>query len=180
MEKKYDLNTNIKSYKGVLLESIERDGPASKAGLKPGDIILQVDGKPVNSQSEFEEIISYHYPGDKMNLTFTHDDKTINTGVTLFNENGDTGMIQRKIFSSPTLGAQLEGSEYGVKVSRIEDGGYFKKLGMPENYTIISINRVRVSDPAEVIDFFGKYKGKVSIYGITASKEVLPFNFVLR
>lgn len=89
-------------------------------------------------------------------------------------------MIQRKIYTSSTLGAQLESSEYGVKVFKIQDGGYLQKIGIPENYTIISINRVRVSDPQEVMDFFDKYKGRVAIYGITASNEVLPFNFMLR
>jgi hypothetical protein len=73
----------------------------------------------------------------------------------------------------------LEATDYGVKVFKMTDG-YLKKLGVPENYTIISINRIRVSDPQEVIDFFEKYKGKVGLYGMNSAKEVIPYSFVLR
>ena len=48
---KYDLNTNVKNYNGVLLERLERNGPAIEAGLKLGDIIIQVNGINVYTQS---------------------------------------------------------------------------------------------------------------------------------
>jgi hypothetical protein len=95
------------------------------------------------------------------------------------NKAGNTEILRRKIFSSATIGAQLEATDYGVRVFKIT-GGYFKQLGMPENYTIISINQVRVKDPQEVIDFFEKYKGRVYLYGMTSSREILPYNFILR
>ena len=61
-------NTNVKNFNGVLLESIEKDGPAMKAGLKPGDIITKLNSTDINTQSAFEEELSYHYPGDKISL----------------------------------------------------------------------------------------------------------------
>ena len=82
--------------------------------------------------------------------------------------------------SSKTLGAQLEATDYGVKVFKINDEGYMKRLGVPENYTIISINRVKVDDPEEVIEFFEKYKGRVSLYGVNGAREVIPYTFLLR
>ena len=66
--KKYDLNTDVKSFNGVLLESIEKDGPAMKAGLKPGDVITKLNSTDINTQSTFEEELSYRYPGDKITL----------------------------------------------------------------------------------------------------------------
>ncbi|HZI52526.1 MAG TPA: trypsin-like peptidase domain-containing protein, partial [Chitinophagaceae bacterium] len=67
--KKYDLNTDVKSFNGVLLESVEKDGPAMKAGLKPGDIITKLNSTEINTQSTFEEELSYRYPGDKITLS---------------------------------------------------------------------------------------------------------------
>lgn len=177
--KKYDLNTNVKNFKGVLLESLDRDGPAMKAGLQLGDIITKVNNVEVNSQSSFEEELAYRYPGDKVVISYLRDNKPGTTTVTLVNKNGTTEIVKRKILYSATLGAELEGTDYGVKVFKIK-GGYMKELGVPENYTIISINRVRVKDPQEVIDFFEKYKGRVSLYGMNSSKEALPYNFILR
>src|SRR5690606_32905779 len=176
--KKYDLNTNVKNFKGVLLESLDRDGPAMKAGLQLGDVITKVNNTEVNSQSAFEEELAYRYPGDKVSITYVRDNKPGTTTVTLTNKKGTTDIVKREIVPSTTLGADLEATDYGVKVSKIK-GGYMKELGVPENSTIISINRVRVKDPQEVIDFFEKYKGRVSLYGMNSSKEVLPYNFIL-
>ncbi|MBA4057955.1 MAG: serine protease, partial [Marivirga sp.] len=73
--RKYDLNTKVKDFNGVLLEGIERNGPAIDAGLKPGDIIVKINSTEINSQSGFEEELSYHYPGDKINITYIRDGK---------------------------------------------------------------------------------------------------------
>jgi hypothetical protein len=73
----------------------------------------------------------------------------------------------------------LEATEHGVKVFKIKEG-YLQRIGVPENYTIISINRVRVSDPKEIIEFFEKYKGQVNMYGMNGAREVIRFRFILR
>ncbi|MDH4058493.1 MAG: S1C family serine protease, partial [Cyclobacteriaceae bacterium] len=177
--KKYDLKTDVKDYAGVLLETLDKEGPAMKAGLQLGDVITKINSVEVNSQSAYEEELAYRYPGDKINITYQRDNKTFSTSLTLVNKNGNTEIVKRKIYSSATLGAELEATDYGVKVFKIK-GGYMKNLGIPENYTIIQINRVRVTDPQEVIDFFENYKGRVSLYGMNSMKEVLPYNFILR
>lgn len=177
--KKYNLDTSVKNFKGVLFERMEEKGPAAQAGLKPGDIITKINDIEINSKSAFEEELSYRYPGDKITLTYTRDKKPTTVEIVLVNRSGSTEKVMRKIFTSKTMGAQLEATEYGVKVFKLTDG-YMKKLGVPENYTIISINRVRVQDPQEVIDFFEKYKGRVGMYGMNSAKEAIPYNFVLR
>ncbi len=177
--KKYKLNTNVKNFNGVLLERVEEIGPASEAGLKPGDIITKINSIDINSTSAFEEELSYRYPGDKITITYLRDNKPSSATITLVNRSGTTEKVKRKIFSSEIMGAQLEATDYGVKVFKISDG-YMKKLGVPENYTIISINRVRVNDPQEVIDFFEKFKGRVNLYGMNGGREAIPYNFILR
>jgi serine protease Do len=177
--KKYGLNTDVKKFYGVLLEKLEEKGPADAAGLKPGDIITKINDIETNSTSTFEEELSYRYPGDKITVTYLRESKPTTVTITLVNRNGTTEKVKRKIFNSEIMGAQLEATDYGVKIFKIREG-YMKKLGVPENYTIISINRVRVKDPQEVIDFFEKYKGRVSLYGMNGAKEVIPYNFTLR
>jgi serine protease Do len=177
--KRFDLDVNVKEFKGVLLGNVARNGAANKAGLQEGDIITKINNIDINSKSAFEEELSYHYPGDKVNITYLHEGKIANTAVTLFNKNNDTSYLKRKIFSDATLGANLESVDYGVKINKIKDG-IFKRLGLPENYTIVSINRQRIKDPQEVIDFFNKYKGSVYIYGFNSSKQEVPLSFNLR
>jgi len=178
--KKYDLDTNAKKYIGVLLESMEKNGPAMQAGLKPGDIIIKINDEDINSQSAFEEELSYHYPGDKLNITYIRKETSHTTSLNLVNLNGTTEILQRKIVKNELLGAQLEATQYGVKVFRIDDSSVLKKIGVPENFTIIAINRVRVKDPEEVVDFFAKYKGRGALYGINSSRQQVEIPFVMR
>ncbi|AYB32334.1 S1C family serine protease [Chryseolinea soli] len=177
---KYDLSTSVKNFNGVLLESIEKTGPAIEAGLKPGDIITRINNTEVNTQSAFEEELSYHYPGDKITLTYIRDNKTATVNLTLVNLNGTTDIIKRKIFSNTAIGAQLEATQYGVKVFKIKDNSILKQIGVPENFTIIAINRVRVKDPEEIVDFFGKYKGRGYLYGINSSRQQVEIPFMVR
>ncbi|MFZ2905208.1 MAG: trypsin-like peptidase domain-containing protein [Cyclobacteriaceae bacterium] len=177
--KKYKLNVNGKNFNGVLLERLDEVGPASEAGLQQGDIITKINDKNINSVSAFEEELSYRYPGDKVNITYTRNNNTTTIPIILVNKAGTTEKVKRKIFSSDVMGARLEATDYGVKVFKISDG-YLKKLGVPENYTIISINRVRVNDPQEVIDFFEKFKGRVNLYGMNSSRQAIPYNFILK
>ncbi len=175
----YNLDANVKDFKGVVLAELEKKGAAIDAGMKLGDIIVKIDNDEINSKSEFEEELSYHSPGDKINITYLRDGKSTTVLLALVNKNGDTNLIKRKIYNDATLGVNLEAVEYGVKIYKVKDG-LFKRLGVPENYTIMSINRRNVKDPQEVIDFFGSYHGNVLLDGFTSSKERAPIQFRLR
>lgn len=178
--KKYDLKTDVKQFNGVVLEKMEREGPAANAGLKPGDIITKVNGADINSKSAFEETLAYLYPGDKITVTYLRGNKTETANITLVNKNGGTETIKRKIYSSTTLGANLEADDYGVKIFKLKPGGMLDQIGLSENFTIYSINRQRVENPEEVIEFFEKYKGDGYLYGINSNKQQLQLRFRLR
>ncbi len=55
--------------RGALVNGVERDGPAAKAGVEVGDIIVRADGRDVKSSSELPRIISVIRPGTKIALT---------------------------------------------------------------------------------------------------------------
>jgi S1-C subfamily serine protease len=175
---KYGLNTNVKEFKGVLLGHVDKGNAAAKAGLQEGDVITKFNDVTINSESAFEEELSYHYPGDKANITFEREGKSTTTSVVLLNKYGETSIVRRKILDDGTLGAKLEAVDYGVKVFKIREG-LFRRIGLPENYTIISINRQRVKDPKDVSEFFNQYKGRVILYGINSSRQEMPLSFIL-
>lgn len=178
--KKYDLSTDVERYQGVLLEAIDRDGPAMQAGLKPGDVITRINGVAVNSQSGFEEELSYRYPGDKITITYLRNSKPSTVSVTLVNTDGTTEIIRRNILEAEILGAHLESTRYGVKVFRIKENSIFKQMGVPENFTIVAINRIRIKEPQEVVDFFKNYKGRGAIYGVNTSRQQIEIPFTIR
>jgi serine protease Do len=178
--KKYDLPTDIKNFYGVLVEQLDREGPAAQAGMKPGDIIVRVNNVEVNSQSAFEEELSFHNPGEKITFTYLRDGKQNTVNLTLVNFNGSTELIKRKIFNDSNIGAQLEANQYGVKIFKIKENSILKQIGVPENFTVIAINRQRVAKPEEVIEFFQKFKGRGYLYGVNSSKQQVEIPFVIR
>ena len=54
---------------GAIIAGVVRDGPADRAGIEPGDILLTVAGKPVASTSEMLNLIAQLPPGRKATLT---------------------------------------------------------------------------------------------------------------
>ncbi len=58
----------LKKTDGALVSSVENGGPAAKAGLEPGDVILAVNGKEISGSSEVPPLIADIKPGDSAKL----------------------------------------------------------------------------------------------------------------
>lgn len=63
----------LEDAKGVLITEVEENMPAGKAGLKAGDVIVQVDGDEIDDTQELREIISEKEEGDKVEIRVIRD-----------------------------------------------------------------------------------------------------------
>jgi serine protease Do len=54
---------------GASVSSVEADGPADKAGVQPGDVIIKFDGKPVESSVDLRRMVAASLPGTKVTAT---------------------------------------------------------------------------------------------------------------
>src|SRR6266542_1435620 len=61
--------------KGALVQSVQAKSPASKAGLQPGDVVVSVNGKPVENASTLTKSVSSVPPGGKARLTVLRNGK---------------------------------------------------------------------------------------------------------
>lgn len=63
--------------------SIIAAGPADKAGLQSGDVITYLDGEKIDNADELIVAIRSHAPGDKVEITFTRNGKSLKTSAIL-------------------------------------------------------------------------------------------------
>ena len=68
---------------GVLVSAIVPGGPAAKAGLKPGDVILEVDGKPTPTADVLVSVLADLRPGQQVPVKLVRHGKEITVTVTL-------------------------------------------------------------------------------------------------
>jgi serine protease Do len=59
--------------RGAAVSSVVKDGPADKAGVKPEDVILAVNGRRIESSNELPEVIAAIHPGEKVDLEIWRD-----------------------------------------------------------------------------------------------------------
>jgi len=66
----------MKDVRGLLINSIASGGPAEKAGIKNGDVILQLNGKNINDTNTLRNEIAALGPGSEVTLTILHEGKS--------------------------------------------------------------------------------------------------------
>jgi len=77
--------------KGAVISQVTPDSPGGRAGLKVGDVIDGINGKPVSDAGELQLAIQQTQPGTKINLDVVRNGKNMTVPVTLESLNGKTG-----------------------------------------------------------------------------------------
>ncbi len=73
---------------GVIIEDVAEDGPASRAGIKKGDIVVEFDGERVRSVRQFTRLVQETPPGRKAQASVVRDGQRINVTVEPRDSNG--------------------------------------------------------------------------------------------
>jgi serine protease Do len=68
---------------GVLVASVDRSGPAARAGLQPGDVVVSVDDQPVDTAHDLIKAVSAEPPGTAVRLTVRRRGQSLTVPVTV-------------------------------------------------------------------------------------------------
>jgi membrane-associated protease RseP (regulator of RpoE activity) len=98
---------------GVLVESVQDDSPAEKAGIKVGDIVLAVDGKDVKSSADLRAALREKKDGDSVRIEALRG-RSRQTFVTTVKERETPGMFQ-----FDELPGMVAGPEWRARVERL-------------------------------------------------------------
>jgi serine protease Do len=67
---------------GVLVTSVEAEGPAGKAGVKAGDVILELDGRKIGDGDDLRRAVAKAEPGREVGLTIQRDGRSLELKIT--------------------------------------------------------------------------------------------------
>ncbi len=148
--------------RGVLVSKVLKGGPADKAGIKPGDIIIAVNGKPVYTTNDLQKYIMRNPPGTKLKITIIRDGKerTITVRTTSWDEEyEETGNLQEMEAKyglivgdiTPELVEKysIPKVPYGVIVLGVKAGSPADEAGLRTGDIILRVNRKPVHSASE-------------------------------
>jgi len=103
----------LKDTDGVLVSQVFEGGPADKAGIKTGDIIVEFDGKPVKGPSELQNLVAWTDPGKKVPAVVLRGGKRVSVTIEV-EKRGDAAEI-----AGAEHGAPAEVKDLGIQVSAV-------------------------------------------------------------
>jgi serine protease Do len=161
----------LKSRGGALISDVQPDSPASKAGLKSGDVVTGINGQTVDSASRLSLAVAETAPGSKVTLEVLRDGRTEQVAVTTVVHNGadhrdgddstsasteDQGVLNGVGVADIDGGARrdlnLPNRLSGAVITRVEPDSASARSGLREGDVILEINRQPVSSSKDAVD----------------------------
>ena len=146
----------LKDKRGALVRQVENGSAADKAGIKPGDVVVSVDGKPIEHVHELPMMIASHRPGDKVVVGLIRDGKSLTKTVAV-EKMPETEAAKDESQQAPvrlglalsTLDADTAASlqtdaKEGVVVQQVAPGSPAQRAGIQRGDVIFSVNRTPV------------------------------------
>jgi serine protease Do len=152
----------VKDTKGVLISDVIPDGPAAKAGVQPGDVLLEFEGKKMEAPADLQRAVGFTSPGTtaKMKVLREKGDRTLEVKIGEAPDDREIaarpgprgssslGMEVRPI--TPEIARQLNlRSAEGVVVARVEDSSSAAAAGVQRGDVIREINRQGIKTLAD-------------------------------
>ncbi|MGB9234754.1 MAG: Do family serine endopeptidase [Terriglobales bacterium] len=153
---------------GALVSDVQPESPGAKAGIKTGDVITQLDGKPVTDAGELQMLVGQKQPGDTIHLEVMRDDKAVSVPVTLEelgrkngSETADTahkgrwGLNVADLTSDLRDQLQVSNSVHGAVVNDVVPGSPADNAGIGRGDVIMEVDRKPMKSASDVAEALG-------------------------
>jgi serine protease Do len=151
---------------GVIVSAVTPGAPAEKAGLKSGDIIISLDGRPIKDGDDLVAEVASRHPGSSIRIGYIRDGKESSASVTIGDrdkvfsdvaknggldtpEKDDSGetKLGMKVSEIPANLAEKSGLK-GVLIQAVRPGSFADQNGLPVGGVITHINRQAIPNKA--------------------------------
>ena len=170
----------LKAQGGALVSDVQPDSPGAKAGLKSGDVITAVDGRPVTSASHLSLAVGEMPPGTKLTLDVLRNGGTDKVAVTTVTKpsgdrrdgdemapSGDEGVLNGvavgDIDSNARRELELPERLSGAVITGVEPGSASARAGLREGDVILEINRRPVASAKSAVELSAGATGKKTL-----------------
>ncbi len=140
---------------GAVISQVENKSPADKAGLKPGDVVVAVDGKPIHNARQLDNQIGLTLVGEPINVEVLRNGKKLSLTAHIeptpaqtlsgSNVHPELAGVEFKDVVQPSVGLPT-----GVVISKIDETSKAYKAGLREGDHVVAINRHRVHSVHEL------------------------------
>jgi serine protease Do len=158
----------LKQRMGALVATVGKDGPAGKAGIEPGDVIIEVNGKPIANRDELIRVITSTKPGSTVPVKIIREKKeqTVNVTVEELDLDAESGSVRGEQGGdeesgggfgltlgniTPSIGRSLRlpPNTTGAVIMEVEPGSAAEGAGLTEGDVITKVNGATVTNAAE-------------------------------
>ena len=174
---------NLATTDGILVSQVVEEGPAKRAGVQEGDVILEVDGRKVTNASQFRAYVASQVPGKQIKLKINREGR--NRDITIKLEElpaegtlaaGQDALWDRIGFTFETAAADQ--GVRGIKVSAINAQSKAYLAGLRKDDMIIGINRRAVRTAEEASALLEPVKrGEVVLVQLVRGRQSFFFAF---
>lgn len=148
----------LEDTKGVAIADVVEDSAAEKAGLKHNDVIIEFEGKPVDSANELRNRVAMLKPGTKVEMVVLRDGKRKKITAELGERSKQAALVSSRSEALEKLGITVKnltdelagrlGYEdmSGVVVTEVKPGSEADTKGVSEGLLIVEVNRKPVKN----------------------------------
>jgi serine protease Do len=167
--------------RGTLVSSVSKGGPADKAGVQPGDVIIEFNGKPLKDNSELVAIVGATKPGTTVPMKVMRDKQQKTLNITLEeldieqestrssrgDNGGGGGQEQTTKGFGLTLGnitpelarrMRLDTDVRGAVILDVEPGSTAQRVPLTQGDIILQVNRKPVSNATQASEELNKVR----------------------
>lgn len=164
----------LETTKGALVNQVQSDSPAERAGIKHGDIITKIDNIEIESAPQLRLQVSQMLPGREVNVTLIRQGKTMNLPVVLGSLNGKIssavkrpdyirGLLLKEIDDDIRDSFSIPEEVEGLFVADVEDDSPFANK-LERLMVILEVNGKSVEDPDDVEALFREGMNRLYIW----------------
>jgi S1-C subfamily serine protease len=144
---------------GVVIASVVSDGPADKAGVKRGDILLQIDDEAVDDAMALVRVLGEYKPGDEVALTVLHGDDERTLEATLGERDGRAYLGVVPCGAPMDVGRAVSVFEGGpgAVIVEVEVDSPADEVGLQEGDIVVAVDGKELSAEETLADVIGAY-----------------------